>query len=135
MGCSFVEPPTGGEGRGDPGGGGPFNGGAGGDNLPGYEDPKCPQNRYNPDYDPEICKACREECDIAHPITPCKGSMLCAMRLIEMNGARGMIVMKRLAEIGVTFAYKHEIVHHGVICAVMRRIPFSVTKRSPFHDA
>src|SRR5262245_11794263 len=75
-GCTLVEPPTGGGDGGGPSGGGPSDGGGGGggDNLPGIEDPKCPRNGYNPDYDPEICKACRGECDIAHPITPCKGS-------------------------------------------------------------
>jgi hypothetical protein len=30
----------------------------------------------NPNYDPDICKQCMSECDIAHPLEPCEGSDL-----------------------------------------------------------
>jgi hypothetical protein len=77
----LTEPPVGagGGGGGPPGGGLPDDGGGGGGgpSVPVHDPGWCrPPYRPNPDYDPEICKACREECDIAHPITPCEGSKL-----------------------------------------------------------
>ncbi|WHZ25532.1 MAG: hypothetical protein OJF51_000327 [Nitrospira sp.] len=58
--------------------GGPSDSGGGGGGVgtgdPAIEVPCPPGLQPNPNYDRDICRECKKECDIAHPLEPCEGS-------------------------------------------------------------